>query len=168
MIPLSFRLRREGYRTRFFGYSATLESMPRIVSRLIRTMQDIKPDIIISHSLGGVLSRMALLESMPATLRHIVMLGTPNRSPRIARFCWNWFPFRAFSRSCGEFLSSPAAYERLPIPAVPVTVIAGTSGPQYLFGEPNDGIVTVSETQIHPDCPSIALPGWHSLMMNNP
>jgi pimeloyl-ACP methyl ester carboxylesterase len=167
MIPLANRLQGRQFRTRFFAYSATFESMPRIVSRLVRTIESAKPDVIICHSLGGVLTRMAIAEQPPRSLRHLVMLGTPNRSPKIARFCWNWFPFRAFSRSCGEFLSSPAAYEGLPVPEIPITVIAGTSGPEFVFGEPNDGIVTVSETQVHPDFPSIALPGLHSLMMNS-
>ena len=167
MFPLSHPLHAEQFRTFFFGYSATLEPLTWIASRLVNTIRDTKPDVIICHSLGGVLTRMALAERTPARLRHLVMLGTPNRSPKIARYFWNWLPFRLFSQSCGEFLSSPAAYEGLPIPQIGITVIAGTSGPHFLYGEPNDGIVTVSETQIHPDFPSISLPGWHSLMMNS-
>ena len=168
MTPLAVPLRRAGYRTRFFGYAATVESMPRIVSRLVRRLNDVKPSVVIGHSLGGVLLRLALSECPHLKVEHFFMLGTPNQSPRAARYFWNWWPFRIFSGSCGRFLIAQSEFERLPKPIVPYTIFAGTSGMPKMIdpfrGEPNDRIVAVSETVIDAESPPVLVPAEHSLI----
>lgn len=58
----------------------------------------------------------------------------------------------------------------LPIPSVPVRIYAGTSGPRGAlspFGnEPNDGILTVSETALGA-FPVIQVPALHTFIMNS-
>lgn len=83
-----------------------------------------------------------------------------------------WLPFRLFSRSCGKLLASPGAFDGIPVPRIPYTVIAGTGGPRWLarsFGdEPNDGIVAVAETLICEDDTPVLLPRGHTFIMNAP
>ncbi len=175
LFGLAAALRRAGHRTRFFGYSCTLESVPRITRRLNATLCDLsscdEPVGLVGHSLGGLLLRMTLPEVPELRVRHLVTLGTPQSLPRIATLAWRWFPpFRVFTRDCGRLLSSLDRYKQLPELAVPFTLIAGTAGPRgrwTLHGdEPNDGVVTVEETR-HGDAEPVLVPGLHSFLMDS-
>jgi hypothetical protein len=99
------------------------------------------------------------------------MLGTPNRSPRLAQVLGGYWVYRRLMGECGLNLASIVFYSSLPAPQVPYTIIAGTAGPRggwSPFGnEPNDGVVAVSETRIQDDDPVVLLPVTHTFMMNN-
>src|SRR5688572_7597248 len=91
--PLSFfllirRLRGWGYATEQFGYAAVAQGYDDIVSRLIQRLERLGgsgPYAVIGHSLGGVLVRSALAHMSGRLPQHLIMLGTPNRSPRLAQ-----------------------------------------------------------------------------------
>lgn len=172
MFPVADPVRRAGYRPLFFGYSAAVEPMPRIIRRLERVLTDRRPEFLVAHSLGGILLRFALAELPPQTIRHLVMLGVPNQPPRLARYFWRWLPFRMFSGSCGRFLATAAEYARLPPVPYPTTVIAGTAGPRGWFSpfgdDPNDGIVSVSETKLDDAHQPLLVPALHTWMMSHP
>lgn len=175
MFGLGSALRREGHRTLYFGYSPTFESLPRIVSRLVVRLRTLpcrgEPVGLAAHSLGGLLLRMALLETPELRVQNFVMMGTPNRPPRMAAYFWNWPPFRWFTGDCGRFLASDEAIPSLPPPAVPYTLIAGNAGPRHprlAFGdEPNDGIVAVEETRIGERDEPRLVPALHSFLMDH-
>lgn len=172
LFGLASELRRDGHATQFFAYSPTFESLPHIVSRLVNRLQSFadrgEAVGLAGHSLGGLLLRSALVHVPQLHVKHLVMMGTPNRPPRIAAFMWRWRLFRMLTRECGRFLASPAAILELPPPAVPYTLIAGDSGPQRFFGEPNDGIVTVNETRIADADEPHRVDGYHSFLMDHP
>src|SRR5438128_2326500 len=92
LFGLASALRGAGHGTRFFGYSPTLETVPRIVRRLTSRLRELARDGLpvglVGHSLGGLLLRMALTEVPELSVRRLVMLGTPNRPPRVARRVW--------------------------------------------------------------------------------
>lgn len=144
--------------------------MPAIVSRLARRLKKLQPDVVIGHSLGGLLLRMALAKCPEVKVEHLFMLGTPNQSPRLARIMWRWLPFRWFTQSCGQFLSTIEEYERLPKPHYEYTNIAGIK--PWIFSrfllksEPNDGVVTVEETKIDTGEQPICVPSWHASLMS--
>jgi pimeloyl-ACP methyl ester carboxylesterase len=127
---------------------------------------------LVGHSLGGLLLRLALLEVPELRVRQLVMLGTPNRPPRLAAMAQRWLLFRRLTRDCGRLLASPEAIVRLPILTAPYTLIAGTAGPLGKwspFGsEPNDGVVAVSEVPIRDTDRPQLFPLWHTVMMNHP
>ena len=177
--PLSLRglgryLRNAGYQTRLFGYVAVTESYEAIVQRLVWRLSEVAQSgayTVVGHSLGGVLLRAALpLVDGPAP-QHIVMLGTPNRPPRLACRLAALAPYRWVTGQCGSNIATAAFYASLPAPTVPYTIIAGTKGPRGRwspFGdELNDGIVAVSETRISDDDRLVLLPVSHTFMMNN-
>jgi hypothetical protein len=156
-----------------FAYSASLESMPRIVERLRKTILERQPEFLVSHSLGCILLRLALADLDARNIRHFFMLGPPNQSPRLARFFVNWgLPFRLFAGSCGRFLSMPGEYQKLPIPPCPVTVFAGTAGPTGWYSpfgnEPNDGVVSLNETRIAEGCEPVQVDAWHTWILSHP
>src|SRR6476661_5747963 len=88
MFGLAPALRRAGRHTLFFTYSPTLETLPRIVRRLtakLRRMSRAREPVgLVAHSLGGLLLRMALADAPDVRVHRLVMLGTPNRPPRLA------------------------------------------------------------------------------------
>ncbi len=171
MFPLAGVVRRAGCRTHFFGYSCTVESFDRIVRRLTAVLNRVRPAYIVAHSLGGIFTRFALARTPRPELRNLVMLGPPNRPPRMAARLWKWPPFRWVSGQGGRFLATPAEYERLPPPTVPCTVFVGTAGPVGTlspFGsEVNDGVVSVCETDL-PGAPRHFVSAWHTWMMAHP
>lgn len=172
MLPLAGAVRRAGVRTNFFQYFVGWESLTTIVGRLKRTLLERRPEYLIAHSLGGILTRLALAELPPWGVRHLLMLGTPNRPPRLARMFGRFRPYRWVFGTCGRFLADPDGYARLPAIPVPFTVVAGTFGPVGRFSpfghDPNDGVVSVCETKADDDHEPIRVAAWHTLLMAHP
>ena len=173
LFGLASALRRAGHHTRFFGYSPTFESLPRILGRLERRLQSLanpgRPVGLVGHSLGGLLLRLALDRVPSLRVHHFAMLGTPNRGSLMARLACRWLPFRLLTRECGRYLATASNFENLPQLSVPCTVIAGTAGPLgrfWPFGtEFNDGIVSVSEVEIERDS-TTTIAALHSFLMD--
>ena len=177
--PLSFllltrQLRAWGYPTQHFGYAAVAQRYETIVDRLVRRLERLAaagPYAIIGHSLGGVLLRSALCRLTGPAPQHLVLLGTPNRPPRLAHVLGGRWLYRRLMGECGANLASADFYAGLPVPQVPYTIVAGTAGPRARwtpFGEePNDGIVAVRETLIRDEDSVVTLPVTHTFMMNN-
>lgn len=178
--PLSMRhlartLRRHGHAPALFGYLPLREPFARIVARLATRLRDWEaagePYAVVGHSLGGLLLRVAAAELPPRWLQHIVMLGTPNRAPRLARVAVRAAPFRWFTGDCGRLLADPAFFERLPAPSVPYTIVAGVRGPRGRVSpfadELNDGVVALEEARLREDDPVHTVPVLHTWMMND-
>ena len=150
LLGLARDLRRTGHRPELVAYSGALESYRGIVGRVRRRLE------------------AAALRGVP---RHLVMLGTPNRVPRLARRFHRWWPYRLVNGQCGQLLAEPRFFAGLPRPAVPTTVIAGTkSWPRAISlfgGVPNDGVVAVDEARLDPAAELIELRASHTFMMNN-
>ena len=176
LAPLGRALKRAGHEPSSFGYAAFAQPYESIRSRLIGRLQelarDARPVGLIGHSLGGLLLRHALADVADLKVHRLIMLGTPNHSPRRARLAMQWLPWRLFARSCGRMLATPDAFQHIPAPRVPYTVIAGTGGPRVLarpFGdELHDGFVSVAEARISDDDDIRLLPVTHTFMMNDP
>jgi pimeloyl-ACP methyl ester carboxylesterase len=171
LFGLASALRRAGHHTRFFGYSPTFESLPRVLRRLADRLSDLarlgRPVGLVGHSLGGLLLRVALPRVPELRVHHLVTLGTPVRVPRLARFAWRWRPFRLLTRDCGRFLASADGFASLAEHRMPCTTIAGTAGPCGRFSpfgaDANDGVVAVDETDA-----TVLLPALHTFLMDAP
>lgn len=175
LLALEWRLKQVGLATEQFSYAAFLESYTQIVERLQRRLREIGSRGtygVVAHSLGGLLTRSALADADFRHPKRIVMLGTPNRPPRLAAIAWKFPPFQYFSGQSGFNLSNPHFFDRLPTLKSPYTIIAGTRGLQGAwspFGfEANDGIVAVNETRLLESDRPLELPVTHTFMMNNP
>lgn len=148
------QLRHAGYRPSNFGYLAALESVERIVTRLVRSLQVMarRGDyLLIGHSLGGVLLRLAL-QRLPAGTRlpcQLILIASPVKSSRLARWGQKNRMVQLFSSECGALLASQRHMELLGPPPVPTLCIVGTRGMERtrgaFFGQPNDGILALSE-----------------------
>ena len=175
LLSLEWSLQRRGWSTEQFSYLAFAETFDQIVARLWIRLQELSHQGaygIAVHSLGGLLTRAALGRGGVKKPEHIVMLGTPNRQPRLASYAWQLPPFRWFTGQCGFNLTSQDFFTDLPGITSNYTIIAGTRGPRGSwspFGnEINDGIVAMSETRLSPQDQIIQLPVMHTFMMNHP
>ena len=177
LLGLARDLRRAGHHTELVAYSGAFESYAHIVDRVRRRLDQaargVEPYAVVGHSLGGLIVRGAL-DAWPADRalpRHLIMLGTPNHVPRLARRFQRCWPYRLVNGECGRLLTDAGFFARLPRPPVPTTVIAGTKGwprPLSLFdGLANDGVVAVEEARLDSPASLIELRASHTFMMNN-
>lgn len=153
--PLLRRLKQAGLRTTTFGYATTFENFNSIKLRLISKISKIAGEesyILIGHSLGGVLIRAAL-NALPEHIerpRHVFLLGSPIQTSRLAVRLKNNPVYRALTGDCGQLLASQSRMNEIGSLSETTTSIAGVRGFANGLGpfgdEPNDGVVSVTET----------------------
>jgi pimeloyl-ACP methyl ester carboxylesterase len=183
MRRLGGRLNRMGHQTSLFGYRVFRHPLEQIAAEFASHIESVRstipsngagehpaPYVIIGHSLGNIIARMALptLEEPP---HQLVMLGPPNNSPLLARRLKNRNLFRLLTGNAGLHMATPEFYENLPIPQMPTLVIAGSAGPKGRlspFGQDDsDGIVAVAETRLK-GAQHAVIPGVHTFLMDHP
>lgn len=180
MLVLSYRLERSGHRSTSFGYQVLTRSVNEIAVRFRERVERvlahdrasgrtaIVPYALVGHSLGGIVARLAA-PHLPPGLEALVLLAPPNRPPSLAAALAGNPLFRAVTRDAGRQLNDPQFFARLPEPAVPTLVVAGTRGPRAPWlpfeGEPNDGILRVSEARLE-GAPLVLVHGVHTFLMN--
>jgi pimeloyl-ACP methyl ester carboxylesterase len=173
-LPLARAVRRAGAGAQLFGYAAALESVDRIVERLAGriTRMASDPYIVVGHSLGGVLLRMALARLPEGTCQPalLVLLAAPHQAPRLARRLHRSLPYRLLNGQAGQLLGDEARMAAVPLPTAPCMVVVGTGGPRARWtsfpDEPNDGIVAVSEALLGCGEEVLSLERGHTFLMN--
>ena len=90
-LYLGWCLWRKGFRIRTWGYRSAFSTIPRHGKdfRDFLDHVDADPSVsefhIVAHSMGGIVTRQALLYFRPKKLKRFVMLSTPNRGSKVAR-----------------------------------------------------------------------------------
>lgn len=177
LARLGRRLREAGHTTSFFAYGVRTSALSSIVHRFVRETRDAtagRPWGIVGHSLGNLVYRLAEAE-LPRLPEHAIMLAPPNRGSAVARLV-SELPlagalFGAVMGDAGRRLADPTFYTGIPVPRVPVTIFAGDRGPRLAVfeGAPNDGLVSVEETQLAgPHVAHEVVPAIHTFIMNDP
>ncbi|GAB4344960.1 MAG: alpha/beta hydrolase [Gammaproteobacteria bacterium] len=168
---LAHRLRRSGYTPYRFHYPSVRETAARNAARLEHFCVSLAEERIhlVGHSLGGLVILQMLSECPPARLGRVVLLGSPIRGSSAAR---RFSRFRLGRRMLGRSIGSGGLFdERRTIPSdVEIGVIAGTAGIGLgrLFGplkSPNDGTVTLEETQLPGIRDHLTLPLTHTTLL---
>jgi pimeloyl-ACP methyl ester carboxylesterase len=170
------RLRAEGWRTSNFGYLAALERLDGIVDRLASNLRRLarRGDyVLIGHSLGGVLLRMAL-NRLPSDVRQpcqLVLLASPVRDSRLARWSRSQRLYRMFSSDSGALLASAAKMKAIGTPTVPTLSIIGTRGDsrtrQAFAGQVNDGVLSRAEVMPWWSCDVVEVEDGHLGLPSN-
>ncbi|MFK7768766.1 MAG: esterase/lipase family protein [Mariniblastus sp.] len=105
MLPICWQLKRAGFQVKRFGYRSFLWSIETHAKRFEKFLRSIEDDPTIerfhiaAHSMGGIITRKAILDmttagQQPKKLDRIAMLGTPNHGSPVARYLSSKFPFR--------------------------------------------------------------------------
>lgn len=172
-LMLGRRLRVADIHVHLFGYSTFRPfqtSLQRLVDTVLALPED-EPYILVGHSLGCVLIRASLPRIIQRPPAACFLLAPPNRVPRAAQFFGRNALYRFLTRDSGQLLKSESFMSSLPIPEGIAKVYAGTAGPTGWWSpfknEPNDGVLTVSETVLSPDHAPQLVPSLHTFIMNS-
>ena len=170
MSLLRWRLNASGFATQRFSYPTVRNDIATNAARLQQFLAGLDADTVhfVGHSLGGLLI-LRLFEDFPEQRPgRIVLLGTPYAGSatahNLARRDWGR---RLLGRSVEQALLGDGPRWR---GGRDLGVIAGTKpvGMGLLVGElpePNDGTVSVAETQGMPGAVSFIHPSSHSSLL---
>jgi hypothetical protein len=157
MEPMARMLARNGYSTLNLPYPSTRLPIPDLVDFIKREVAKIsndQPVNFVTHSLGGILARALMADSLPWTPGRIVMLAPPHGGSEIVDWTRKHPAIGRFLGPAGRSLGSddfPRTLPELPENAQ-VAVIMGKrrSIPifKHLLEEANDGIVSVARGNI--------------------
>jgi hypothetical protein len=178
MSILGWRLSRQQHHIHYFGYATyaqTFEDITRRFGQIIRDEIGEQPYAIVSHSLGGIITRAALPELVDNPPQQLVMLAPPNQPAHIAKMMRFNALYRWMTWDCGQKLADDDFYRTLPVPTMPTTIIAGTKGmggvwQQAVFGTEetvNDSVLSVQETELGNGHEVIFVPAMHGFIMNS-
>jgi pimeloyl-ACP methyl ester carboxylesterase len=143
-----------GFETHAFSYRSTQDNVGIHVGDLLRFAAGLDAETLhfVGHSLGGLLTVMALQRQLPANAGRVVALAAPLTGCAAGAGLTQW--------PAGAWLVGSVLREvlgTLPLPAwerpVPLGVIAGTLGHGlgHFFAHlpmPHDGTIAVAETRL--------------------
>jgi pimeloyl-ACP methyl ester carboxylesterase len=164
-------LDRTGFETSCYSYPSVRLTLTENAERLARYARTLAAPRIhwVGHSLGGLLI-LRLLEREPALPPgRVVLLGVPYRDSYAGRvLARSVLGARALGRSMREWMecARPAQF-----PGREIGVIAGSVGVGLgrivapKLPVPNDGVVTVAETDCEAACDRIVMPINHAGML---
>lgn len=161
MAPLAKRLRREGYHVANWGYYSLWYGIEKHAADLRLQLEWLSKEFgtihVVAHSMGNLVTRVALGENEFEGLKRIVMMCPPNHGSHAAsRYAWL---FRWLSPTLSEIRDRPDSYvnqlsERLD-PSIEVGVIQAKT----------DFVVRRESTLLDSASDYVLLPGFHSSVL---
>lgn len=170
MLLMKSHLNQSGFEAESFPYSAAKNNLDQITDDFLKHIKENtegKTYHLIGHSLGNIIIRNGFKKTYPPGLGRIVMLAPPNHPQDAAKAIAPNPIYKMITGDSGQKLGDEDFYRDLPVPSVEFGVIAGDKGPEFVFGEPNDFVVTVESTKLNGMKEHLVLPRAHALIMNS-
>lgn len=158
MLPLALLLRKHGFISRTVPYPSRKYDCRTLVERFVAPAiqracdKATGPVHLVTHSLGGILVRLAMGDHPPDQLGRMVMLAPPNRGSELAdklqpKVLFRWF----FGPVLGQLGTGPdAIWQSLPPLPIETGILAGERRAHPLWKDtlpgPSDGTVPVERT----------------------
>ena len=157
--PLASRLRRHGFRPKFWSYFSLRGSIEKHAANLIRFLDqyDDSGFHLIGHSMGSIISRRALLDIPNERVGRFVMLAPPNKGSHVAsRLAPNLGRICPALRELSD--RSDSYVNRLGVPTEIETGIVAAQG---------DLVVKESSLSLpnRDEAPKVSFPGMHSQLL---
>ncbi len=158
--PLEKRLQRAGFATLNLDYESRKKPLEFLADDIRPAIADFTARIdgpihFVTHSMGGLLARVAIAKHRPARLGRVVMLGTPNGGSELADRLQNVGLYRAYFGPAGLQLvtTKDVTLASLPPADYEIGVIAGNRfldpiAGLFLLPWPNDGRVSVESCKL--------------------
>ncbi|HBE70448.1 MAG TPA: hypothetical protein DDW52_20050 [Planctomycetaceae bacterium] len=163
LVPLARRLAESGYACQRWGYRSLWRGTEHHARRLIDRLKTLDSEgafHIVTHSMGALVLRTALLAVRPSQLQKVVMLCPPNHgahaASRVKRFA-GW--------------ASPALAEISDLPDSLANRLPTNITDDYCVGTivaDGDWVVSPESTQLPGLADSVTLPGMHSGLLFKP
>src|SRR5262245_39240620 len=160
MQPLGNSLRKHVRRVVNWGYPSIWSRIERHGQALAALLRKMDEEVggrihLITHSMGGIIGRLALAEYLPARLGRFVMIAPPNRGSHVARFLAHFLgcicpPLIRLRDDGASFVCT------LPPPKVAELGIIAAEG-DFMVWEPS--------TRLGCESDHIVLPGLHSSLL---
>jgi len=170
MALLAMRIRNQGYKVRTISQQ-TVRKTPAENAQLVRAAIDqsaVPVAHLVGHSLGGIVLLHLLSDKSYQPTGRVLLLGTPvNGSSKAKHLCRSrfWRVILGKSRVNGVLGGAPAAPENIEFGVIAGTRATFFSGLIHRHASPNDGVVTVAETQIEQARDAVCIPYSHALML---
>ncbi len=144
-----------------WGYRSLRKTIASHAEQLKNVLDELDTDAtycrvhLVSHSMGGIVGRQALLLGVPRKMGRFVMIAPPNQGSPVASFFGPLF--KPVCRTLDELASRPDSYvNQLPrLDGVPTGIIAARSDIQ----------VPLANTKLDTARQRIVLPGRHSSLL---
>ncbi len=183
MEPLAKALRAEGYRAINLQYTSTEKTIEQIVAdgfpRALQCAEKYQCETIhiVTHSMGGIVTRLALQKKTLDNLGRVVMISPPNQGSELAESLntswWLGWIYRWRNGPAGEQLGTGT--DSVPKQLGPVTyptgIITGDhhNAADYWFSKiipgRDDGKVAVEEAKVDGMADFMVVPHHHTSIM---
>ena len=158
MALFAVRLRRAGYREvalPTFGYHLShMEAHAARAARVLAALAARHPEAeldVVTHSMGGLLARLALSHPEAPPARRVVMLSPPNQGAKAAELVRGMVPLHQLGWDPLHPLL-PGVPSAHPVPPAEVGVLTGGRGDERGYngwlGADNDALVRVDEAAL--------------------
>lgn len=165
-----------GYQPILFDYPSTQVSIPAAAEFLhstIESLEGIDQIDIVSHSMGGLVTRAYFAEHADPRIKRVVMIGTPNHGAELADLLHQNYLVRVAAGPGGRQLvtNRQGLIPSLPTPPCEFAIIAGARGNAagwnpFIPGD-DDGTVTVQSTRLAGAADFSTVKATHTLMLGN-
>jgi triacylglycerol lipase len=178
MYFLGAYLQNQGFKVLNIGYPSTkypIEQLVKNVAEQIKKgrIESANKIHFVTHSLGGIITRLYLKENQPENLGRVVMLSPPNQGSELTDSLKNNLLYQWITGPAGQQLGTePSSMpNQLGTVNFELGVITGNTSLNpiysYLIPGDDDGKVSVKRAQVEGMKDFLVVPHSHSFIMNS-